>query len=83
MPGLFDNMLFVWLVLLIVFIVVELATMGLTTIWFAGGALLAAVSAVLHAPLVVQVALFLVVSRIIETAGPPTGSLFSTSFCLP
>ena len=62
MPGLFDNMLFVWLVLLIVFIVVELATMGLTTIWFAGGALLAAVSAVLHAPLVVQVALFLVVS---------------------
>lgn len=59
---LFDNMLFVWLVLLIVFIVVELATMGLTTIWFAGGALLAALAAVLHAPLVVQVALFLVIS---------------------
>lgn len=58
----FDNMLFVWLVLLIAFIVIELATMGLTTIWFAGGALLAAVAAVLHAPLVVQVALFLIVS---------------------
>lgn len=58
----FDNMLFVWLVLLIAFIVIELATMGLTTIWFAGGALLAAVAAAVHAPLVVQVALFLIVS---------------------
>ncbi len=57
-----ENMLFVWLVLLIVFIVIELVTMGLTTIWFAGGALLAAVAAALHAPLVIQVALFLIVS---------------------
>ncbi|MCM1215241.1 MAG: NfeD family protein [Lachnospiraceae bacterium] len=61
----FDNMLFVWLVLLIVFIVIELATMGLTTIWFAGGALLAAVAAAIHAPLVVQVALFLIVSIVL------------------
>lgn len=61
----FDNMLFVWLVLLIIFIVIELATMGLTTIWFAGGALLAAVAAAIHAPLVVQVALFLVVSIVL------------------
>ena len=60
--SLFENMLFVWRVLLIVFIVIELVTMGLTTIWFAGGALLAAVAAVLHAPLVIQVALFLIVS---------------------
>ena len=58
----FENMLFVWLVLLIVFIVIELITMGLTTIWFAGGALLAATAAALHAPLVIQVALFLIVS---------------------
>lgn len=58
----FTNMLFVWLVLLIVFIVIELATMGLTTIWFAAGALIAAVAAALHAPLVLQVALFLVIS---------------------
>lgn len=60
--NLLENMLFVWLVLLIVFIVIELATMGLTTIWFAGGALLAAAAAAMHAPLVIQVALFLIVS---------------------
>lgn len=56
------NMLFIWLVLLIIFIVVELLTMGLTTIWFAAGSLAAAISAVFHAPVVVQVAIFLVVS---------------------
>lgn len=60
--NLLENMLFVWLVLLIVFIVIELVTMGLTTIWFAGGALLAAAAAAMHAPLVIQVALFLIVS---------------------
>ncbi len=57
-----DNMLFVWLVLLIVFIVIELVTMGLTTIWFAGGTLIAIIAAAVHAPLVVQVILFLVIS---------------------
>lgn len=57
-----DKMLFVWLLLLIIFIIVELATMGLTTIWFAAGALVAALAAVVNAPLVVQVGLFLVVS---------------------
>ena len=60
-----NSMLFVWLVLLILFIVAELATMGLTTIWFAGGALIAAIAAAMHAPLVLQVALFLVVSIVL------------------
>ena len=60
-----NSMLFVWLVLLILFIVAELATMGLTTIWFAGGALIAAIAAALHAPLVLQVALFLIVSIVL------------------
>lgn len=32
---------FVWLVAMIVFILIEIITLGLTTIWFAGGALLA------------------------------------------
>ena len=30
-----------WLALLVVLLVIELATLGLTTIWFAGGALAA------------------------------------------
>lgn len=58
----FDNMLFVWLLMLIVFIIIEFATMGLTTIWFAGGALIAAIAAACHAPLVLQLLLFLAVS---------------------
>ena len=40
----------IWLVLLIVAIVAEVLTMGLTTIWFAGGALVAIFAAILNAP---------------------------------
>ena len=60
-----DKMLFVWLLLLIVFIIIELVTMGLTTIWFAAGSLAAALSALVNAPVVVQVGLFLVVSIVL------------------
>lgn len=51
-----------WLILLILLVVIELATMGLTTIWFAGGALVATIAAACNAPLFLQVALFLIVS---------------------
>ena len=37
-----------WLILLIVAIVTEVITLGLTSIWFAGGALAAIFVAVLH-----------------------------------
>ena len=39
--------------------------MGLTTIWFAGGALIAAVSAALGAPLWLQIALLVAVSLVL------------------
>ncbi|MBD5545480.1 MAG: NfeD family protein [Lachnospiraceae bacterium] len=55
----------VWLILLIVFIVVELATLGLATIWFAGGALIAALAAMLGTPVYVQVILFVLVSCVL------------------
>lgn len=55
-------MMIVWLVLLVVSIAVEAGTMGLTSIWFAGGALLAFIASVLRAPLAVQVIVFFVVS---------------------
>lgn len=51
-----------WLVALIVFGIVEGATAGLTTIWFAVGALAALVAALLGAPPLVQIVLFLAVS---------------------
>lgn len=59
------SMTMFWLVVLVVLVVIELLTMGLTTIWFAGGALIATVAAVLGAPMVVQVILFLVVSGVL------------------
>lgn len=51
-----------WLVVLVVLVIIELLTMGLTTVWFAGGALVATIAAVFHAPVFLQVILFLIVS---------------------
>ena len=45
--------------------VIEICTMGLTTIWFAAGALVATVAAALGAPLFLQIALFLIVSVLV------------------
>lgn len=54
-----------WLVALVLFIGIEIATLGLTTIWFAGGALLAVIVAALGLPLVVQIVLFFAVSLLL------------------
>ncbi|MDE6845003.1 MAG: NfeD family protein [Lachnospiraceae bacterium] len=51
-----------WLVVLVVLVIIELLTMGLTTVWFAGGALVATIAALFHAPVFLQVILFLIVS---------------------
>ncbi len=59
-----DDTIF-WLVALVVFIVAEIATMGLTTIWFAGGSLVAVIAAGFGAPVPVQIALFLAVSLVL------------------
>ena len=52
----------VWLILLLAFAALEGITVGLTSIWFAAGALAALIAALLHGPLWLQIALFLVVS---------------------
>lgn len=54
-----------WLILLIGLIIIELMTMALTTVWFAGGALAAAVVAGVGGPLWLQVVVFLLVSLIL------------------
>ena len=48
-----------WLIIFIVLIVIELLTMGLTTIWFAGGALAALLMSVLGFGMPVQVVVFI------------------------
>ena len=52
----------IWLVLLVAFILIEIATVGLLTIWFAGGAAVAFVAALLGANVIVQAVLFFIVS---------------------
>lgn len=51
-----------WLILFVVLLVIEIFTLGLTTIWFAGGALVAFIASVFHASLAVQIILFFLVS---------------------
>lgn len=58
-----------WLVLLIVFIAVELVTVGLTSIWFAAGAIIALVIAACGGNFACQILVFLIVSF---------GALFAT-----
>ncbi len=55
-------MTFFWLILFIVLVIAELSTMGLTTIWFAGGALIATLAAIFGANEGVQILLFLLIS---------------------
>ena len=55
----------IWLAILVALVVIELLTMGLTTIWFAGGALVATVASLFGAPLAVQVILFLAASGLL------------------
>ena len=57
--------IFIWLGLLVAFLVIEGMTAGLTTIWFAGGALVAALAAYLGASLVPQLLLFIGVSVVL------------------
>lgn len=52
----------VWLIMIAVLLVIEAVTVGLTTIWFAGGALFAALASYLGAGLIAQLLVFLVVS---------------------
>ena len=54
-----------WLVILVLLALIEFATMGLTTIWFAGGALVAAVIAAFNGPIWLQVGAFIVVSLVL------------------
>lgn len=55
----------IWLGVVAVLLLIEIATLGLTTIWFAGGALIACAVAFLGGELWLQVIVFLAVSLIL------------------
>ena len=55
----------IWLVLLILLLLVEIITVGLTSIWAAGGALIALLLSVLNVPLIWQIVAFFVVTFVL------------------
>lgn len=57
-------MTYLWLGLFIVLILMEIATLALTTVWFAAGALAATIVSLCSGPLWLQIAVFLVISLV-------------------
>ena len=57
-----SEMMILWIVVMIATIVIEAATMGLTTIWFTGGALIALIVEMLNGSVYLQILAFLVIS---------------------
>lgn len=55
----------IWLILAVIFAVVEAVSLGITSIWFVFGALVAMVLAMFGAPVVAQVIVFLIVSIVL------------------
>lgn len=55
----------VWLILLVIFILTEIATVGLLTIWFAGGSLAAFFVSLTQAGTGIQIVIFLIVSFVL------------------
>lgn len=51
-----------WLIVFVLMVIIEIATMGLATIWFAGGAVVAFFLALFGVPVKIQIVVFLVVS---------------------
>lgn len=60
--GMLVNMSIVWLVIMVALLLLEAAVPGLVSIWFALGAFAALLSAMLNAPLWLQIVWFVVVS---------------------
>ncbi len=57
-----ETAVIIWLVIVAVCVIVEMISLGLTSIWFAGGALISAIVAGFNGPIWLQVVLFFVIS---------------------
>ncbi len=68
-----------WLIAFIVFIVIEMLTFQLLTIWFAAGSLLAMIAAMLSWSIEVQLIVFVIVSFILLMTVRPLASKYINS----
>ncbi len=69
----------VWLIILALCLLVEIATLGLVTIWFAGGALVTFFVAMVTDSLLIQVIVFLAVSLLLLFFTRPLAKKFYNS----
>lgn len=60
-----SNMMILWIVVLVATLAIEAMTMGLTTIWFSGGALAAVIVELLNGGIWMQIIVFLVISLVL------------------
>ena len=65
-----------WLILFVILLIIEILTLGLTTIWFAGGALVAFILAFVGFDLPVQIIVFLLVSILLLVLTRPVAIKF-------
>ena len=68
-----------WLIASAVFLLVEILTLGLTSIWFAGGSVIAAIAALVGAPLWVQILLFILVTCLLFAVTRPIAKRYLNS----
>ena len=69
----------VWLAVMIILIVIEIITVGVTTIWFAGGAIVAMIVSALGGGTVLQISMFLAVSFVLVVFTRPIALKYITS----
>ncbi len=77
------NMIWVWLVLIVVFGIAEAVTSALVSIWFAAGALAALLAAMMNLSLLVQIVVFLAVSALTLALTRPLMKKYITSSLVP
>ena len=68
-----------WLIASAIFLLIEIMTLGLTSIWFAGGAVIAALAALFGVPFVVQMVLFIVVTCLLFALTRPVAKRYLNS----
>lgn len=68
-----------WLIASAVFLLVEIMTLGLTSIWFAGGAVVAAITALFGVPFWVQMLIFIVVTCLLFALPRPVAKRYLNS----
>ena len=68
-----------WLIASAVFLLVEIMTLGLTSIWFAGGAVVAAITALFGVPFWVQMLIFIVVTCLLFALTRPVAKRYLNS----